>query len=60
MLPSGAHESAVVVEGIDLTPASVTIVPVAVAPVTGVEGAGDGVLVALHHVILWAPRKYLE
>ena len=54
-LPSWTHESAVVVEGVDLTSATVTVVPVPVAPVAGVEGAGDGVLVALHHVVLGAP-----
>ena len=43
------------IPGVLLTPAPVTVVPVAVAPVAGVEGAGHGVLVALHHIVLRTP-----
>ena len=43
------------IPGVLLAAAAVTVVPVAVAPAAGVEGAGHGVLVALHHVVLGTP-----
>merc|ERR1719477_374314 len=51
----GAHHVGVNIESIDLAASSVTAVPVSVTPVAGVEGGGDGVLVALHGVVLGAP-----
>ena len=53
--PSWTHETLVIVESIGLTASSITIVPVTVASIAGVEGAGDGVLVPLHHIVLWTP-----
>ena len=53
--PSWTHETLVIVESIGLTASSITIVPVTVASIAGVEGAGDGVLVSLHHIVLWTP-----
>ena len=56
LLPSiRTHHPAVDVEGVGLAAPPVAAVPVAVAPVASVEGAGDGVLVPLHHVVLWTP-----
>ena len=61
LLPSiRTHHPVVHIEGVGLTAPPVAAVPVAVAPVAGVEGAGDGVLVALHHVVLGAPDVVAE
>ena len=55
-LPSvRTHHPVIHVESVGLTASSVAAIPVSVTPVTGVKGAGDGVLVALHHVVLGAP-----
>ena len=51
----GAHHVGVHVESIDLAAPSVTAVPVASTSTAGVEGGSDGVLVALHDVVLGAP-----
>merc|ERR1719323_2075221 len=52
---SWTHETLVIVESIGLTASTITIVPVTIASIAGVEGAGDGVLVPLHHIVLWTP-----
>merc|ERR1719323_552365 len=52
---SWTHETLVIVESIGLTASSITIVPVTIATIAGVKGAGDGVLVSLHHIVLRAP-----
>ena len=53
--PSWTHETLVIVESIGLTASTITVVPVTIASIAGVEGAGDGVLVSLHHIVLWTP-----
>ena len=50
-----AHHVGINVESVDLAAIPVTAVPVPVTTVTGVERGGDGVLVALHGVVLRAP-----
>ena len=53
--PSWTHETLVIVESIGLTASTITVVPVTITSIAGVEGAGDGVLVSLHHIVLWTP-----
>ena len=50
-----AHHVGVQVVDVGLTAAAVTAVPVPVAPITGVEGASHGELVALVCVVLGTP-----
>ena len=53
--PSRTHHARVIVVSIGLAAPTVTRVPVSIATIAGVKGAGDGVFISLHHIVLGAP-----